>query len=226
MMLSLGRRAVAEAIGTAFLLAAVIGSGIMGERLAPGNPAVMLLVNTLATGAALVALIHAFAPISGAHFNPVVTLALASRYSFLWREVPVYIAAQFLGGLLGTAATHGMFGQPVFSLSHHERGGLPQLLSEAIATCGLLLVIWGSRRHSMEASTFVVGAYIMAAYWFTSSTSFANPAVTIARMMSDSFTGIRPADVPGFIAAQFLGAGAATLLSRWLMPHPPKKAGG
>lgn len=224
MMLSLWRRAAAEAIGTAFLLAAVIGSGIMGERLAPGNPAVILLVNTLATGAALVALIHSFAPISGAHFNPVVTLALASRYSFGWREVPVYIVAQCLGGIAGTAAVHGMFGEHVFSLSHHERGGLPRLLSEAIATCGLLLVTWGCRRHPIESSTFVVGTYVMAAYWFTSSTSFANPAVTIARMMSDSFTGIRPADVPGFIAAQILGAGLGTLLSRWLMPHQAKKS--
>lgn len=224
MLLSLWKRAAAEAIGTAFLLAAVVGSGIMGERLSAGNPAIILLVNTLATGAALIALIHTFAPISGAHFNPVVTLALASRYSFLWREVPVYIVAQCLGAIAGIAATHGMFGQPVFSLSHHERGGAPQLLSEAIATCGLLLVIWGSRRHSQEASTFVVGAYITSAYWFTSSMSFANPAVTIARMMSDTFTGIRPADVPGFIGAQILGAGVATLLSRWLMPHQPKKA--
>lgn len=223
MMLSLGRRAAAEFIGTAFLLAAVVGSGIMGERLAAGNLAIMLLVNTLSTGCALMALIHSFAPISGAHFNPVVTLALASRFSFRWREVPIYILAQCLGGLLGTAAVHGMYGASVFSVSHHERGGLPQLLSEAIATCGLLLVIWGSRRHTMEASTFVVGAYIASAFWFTSSMSFANPAVTIARMMSDSFTGIRPADVPGFIAAQILGAGIATLLSRWLMPHRPEK---
>lgn len=222
MLLSLWKRAAAEAIGTAFLLAAVVGSGIMGERLAPGHPAIILLVNTLATGAALIALIHTFAPISGAHFNPVVTLALASRYSFQWREVPIYIAAQCLGGLLGTAATHGMFGEHVFSFSHHERGGAPKLLSEAIATFGLLLVIWGSRRHSQESSTFVVGAYITAAYWFTSSTSFANPAITLARMVSDTFTGIRPADVPGFIAAQILGAGVATLLSRWLMPHQPK----
>lgn len=224
MLLSLWKRAAAEAIGTAFLLAAVVGSGIMGERLAPGHPAIVLLVNTLATGAALIALIHTFAPISGAHFNPVVTLALASRYSFLWREVPIYIVAQCLGGLLGTAATHGMFGEHVFSFSHHERGGAPKLLSEAIATCGLLLVIWGSRRHSQESSTFVVGAYITAAYWFTSSTSFANPAVTLARMVSDTFTGIRPADVPGFIGAQILGAGVATLLSRWLMPHQQKKS--
>lgn len=221
-MENIWRRAAAEAIGTAFLLAAVVGSGIMGERLAAGNPAVMLLVNTLSTGAALIALIYSFAPISGAHFNPVITLALASRYSFGWKEVPIYIAAQLTGAVTGIAAVHGMFGQPVFSFSHHARGGAPQLLSEAIATFGLLLVIWSSHRHRMEAVTFVVGAYITSAYWFTSSTSFANPAVTIARMMSDTFTGIRPADVPGFIAAQLLGAGAATLLARWLIPHEPE----
>lgn len=194
----------------------------MGERLAGGNAAVALLVNTLATGAALVALIYSFAPISGAHLNPVVTLALASRYSFGWREVPVYIVAQFAGAVTGIAAVHGMFGEPIFSFSRHARGGVPQLLSEAIATFGLILVIWSSNRHRMEAVTFVVGAYITAAYWFTSSTSFANPAVTIARMMSDTFAGIRPADVPGFIAAQLVGAGAATLLSCWLLPHPRK----
>jgi glycerol uptake facilitator-like aquaporin len=221
--MSLTKRAFAEAIGTAFLLAAVVGSGIMGERLAAGNAAVMLLVNTLATGTALIALIYSFAAVSGAHFNPVITLALASRYSFGWREVPAYIAAQFIGAVTGIAAVHGMFGQPVFSFSHHARGGIPQLLSEAIATFGLLLVIWSSNRHRKEAVTFVVGAYIMSAYWFTSSTSFANPAVTIARMMSDTFAGIRPADVPGFIAAQVVGAGAATLLSRWLLPHREKE---
>lgn len=219
MPLSLARRAACEAIGTAFLLCAVVGSGIMGERLAGGNAAVMLLVNTLATGSALISLIYCFGPISGAHFNPVVTLALASRFSFGWREVPAYIAAQCLGAITGIAATHGMFGQPVFSFSDHARGGAPALLSEAIATFGLLLVIWSSHRHRMEAVTFVVGAYITAAYWFTSSTSFANPAVTIARMMSNTFTGIRPADVLPFIGAQLVGAGSATLLARWLLPH-------
>lgn len=218
--LSLPRRAVAEFLGTAFLLAAVVGSGIMGERLSGGNNAVALLVNTLSTGAILVALIYSFAPISGAHFNPVVTLALASRYRFGWKEVPVYLVAQFAGAILGITATHGMYGQPAIFWSHHARGGATQLLSEAIATFGLLLVIWASSRHRVEAVTMVVGAYITAAYWFTSSTSFANPAVTIARSMSDTYAGIRPADVPGFIAAQLVGAGAATLLARWLLPHP------
>jgi glycerol uptake facilitator-like aquaporin len=222
MEFSLARRAICEAIGTAFLLAAVVGSGIMGERLAPGTPAVMLLVNTLATGAALIALIYSFGPVSGAHFNPVVTLAFASRYRFGWREVPAYIIAQCLGGMLGIAATHGMFGQPVFTISQNARTGAPQLLSEAIATFGLLLVMWSSSRHKLESAAVIVGSYIAAAYWFTSSMSFANPAVTIARMMSNTFTGIRPADVPGFIGAQIVGAGAATLLSRWLLPHKEK----
>lgn len=220
---SLVKRAVTEAIGTAFLLAAVVGSGIMGERLSGGNQAVALLVNTLATGAALIAVIYSFAPVSGAHFNPVVTLALASRYTFGWREAPVYILAQCAGAVLGTMAVHGMFGHPVLFLSHQVRGGAPQLLSEAIATFGLLLLIWSSNRHRPETVTCVVGAYIISAYWFTSSTSFANPAVTIARMMSDTATGIRPADVPGFIGAQIVGAGAATLFSRWLLPHRSKR---
>lgn len=219
MTLSLSRRVVCEAIGTAFLLAAVVGSGIMGERLAAGNAAVMLLVNTLATGAALVALIYSFGPLSGAHFNPVITLALASRYSFGWREVPAYILAQCVGATVGIAATHGMFGQPIFSFSQHARSGAPQLLSEAIATFGLLLIIWSSHKYRMEQVTLCVGAYITSAYWFTSSTSFANPAVTIARMLSDTYTGIRPGDVPAFIGAQLVGAGAATLLARWLVPH-------
>lgn len=224
---SLAKRAAAEALGTAFLLAAVVGSGIMGDRVALGNAGSML-VNTLSTGAALVALIYCFGPISGAHFNPVVTLAMASRYSFGWKEVPAYILAQCVGGLVGVAAVHGMFGQPVFSFSHHARAGAPEFLSEAIATFGLMLVIWSSHRYRREAVTFVVGAYITSAYWFTSSTSFANPAVTIARMMSESFTGIRPQDVPSFIAAQILGGTAATLVARWLMPHasPPSERVG
>jgi len=221
--MDLKRRMAAEAIGTAFLLAAVVGSGIMGERLSGGNEAVALLVNTLATGTALVALIYCFAPISGAHFNPVVTLALASRFRFGWREVPYYLVAQMAGAVVGIIAAHGMFVQPAIFWSHHARTGPHQLLSEAIATFGLLMVIWSSSRYRMEAVTFAVGAYIAAAYWFTSSTSFANPAVTIARMMSDTFTGIRPADVPGFILAQFVGAGAATLLARWLIPHKEKE---
>lgn len=219
MIPSLARRIAAETIGTAFLLAAVVGSGIMGERLSGGNAAVALLVNTLATGTALVALIYCFAPISGAHFNPVVTLAFASRYRFGWSEVPYYLLAQVVGATLGILAAHGMFGEPAIFWSHRPRSGPQQLLSEFIATFGLLMVIWSSQRYRMEAISFSVGAYISSAYWFTSSTSFANPAVTIARMMSDTFTGIRPADVPGFIMAQLLGAGAATLFARWFIPH-------
>jgi len=216
-MADLKRRLMAEFIGTAFLLAAVVGSGIMGEKLAGGNAAVALLVNTLATGTILVALIYSFAPISGAHFNPVVTLAFASRYRFGWKEVPFYLLAQFAGATLGIMGAHGMFGEPAIFWSRHVRAGAPQMFSEAVATFGLLLVIWAPSRRG--GSTIAVGAYISAAYWFTSSTSFANPAVTVARMMSDTFTGIRPADVPGFIAAQLVGAGAATLLSRWFLPH-------
>lgn len=216
---NLPRRMVCEAIGTAFLIAAVVGSGIMGERLAAGNQAVMLLVNTLATGTALVALIYSFAHISGAHFNPVVTLALASRYSFGWGEVPAYIFAQLGGAMVGIAATHGMFGRPIFETAQNARGGAPQLLSEAIATFGLVLIMWASRRYRKEAVTLCIGAYIASAYWFTSSQSFANPAVTIARMTSNSYAGIRAIDVPGFILAQLVGAGLATLLARWLVPH-------
>lgn len=219
MMATLKRRMAAEAIGTAFLLIAVVGSGIMGERLSGGNAAVALLVNTLATGTALVALIYSFAPISGAHFNPVVTLAMASRYRFGWREVPAYLLSQFAGATVGIMGAHGMFGEPAIFWSHHVRTGAPQLFSEFVATFGLMTVIWSSCRYRTDAISFAVGAYIASAYWFTSSMSFANPAVTIARMMSDTFTGIRPADAPGFILAQLFGAGAATLLSRWLMPH-------
>jgi glycerol uptake facilitator-like aquaporin len=215
------RRAVAEALGTAFLLAAVIGSGIMGERLAGGNVAIALLANTLATGAMLVALILTFGPISGAHLNPAVTLADASRGGLLWREVPVYIGAQIVGAFTGVAAAHLMFGEPLFSASHHARAGSAQIFSEFIATFGLLAVIWGcasSRARSRAyAVPFAVGAYITGAYWFTSSTSFANPAVTLARAASGTFAGIRPADAPGFIVAQLAGAMAATLLFRWLI---------
>jgi glycerol uptake facilitator-like aquaporin len=219
-----GRRAVAEALGTAFLLAAVVGSGIMGERLAGGNVAIVLLANTIATGAVLVALILAFGPISGAHFNPAVTLADASQGGITWREVPVYIAAQIAGAFAGVAAAHWMFGEPVFFASRHARAGSAQLFSEFVATFGLLSVIWGCVRLRSSAVPFAVGAYITAGYWFTSSTSFANPAVTMARAASDTFAGIRPADVPGFIVAQLAGAMAATLLFKWLAPSLPKDA--
>ena len=218
------RRAVAEAVGTAFLLAAVVGSGIMGDRLAGGNVAIALLANTLATGAVLVALILTFGPISGAHFNPAVTLADASQGGLAWREVPAYLAAQVAGAFAGVATAHLMFGEPVFSVSRHVRSGSAQLFSEFVATFGLLSGIWGCARLRSSAVPFAVGAYITAAYWFTASTSFANPAVRLARAASDAFAGIRPADAPGFIVAQLAGAAAATALLRWLVPSLPKDA--
>jgi glycerol uptake facilitator-like aquaporin len=218
------RRIVAEALRTGFLLAAVVGSGIMGDRLAGGNVAIALLANTIATGAALVALILTFGPISGAHFNPAVTLADASQGGLAWREVPGYLAAQIGGAFAGVAAAHLMFGEPVFFASRHVRSGTGQLFSEFVATFGLLSVIWGCARLRSFAVPFAVGAYITAAYWFTASTSFANPAVTLARAASDTFAGIRPADAPGFIVAQFAGAAAATALFRWLVPSLPQDA--
>ena len=218
MTVSLPRRVVAEFAGTLFLLAAVVGSGIMGERLAAGNMALALLANTIATGAALVALILAFGPISGAHLNPAVTLADAWQGGIAWREAPAYIAAQVAGAFAGVAAAHLMFGLPLFFASTHVRSGAAQLFSEFIATFGLLSVIWGCLRHRPAAVPFAVGAYITAAYWFTASTSFANPAVTLARSVSNTFAGIRPADVAGFVAAQLAGTFAATLLFRWLIP--------
>jgi len=218
------RRAVAEALGTAFLLSAVIGSGIMGERLAGGNVAIALLANTIATGAMLVALILTFGSISGAHFNPAVTLADASQGGLAWREVPVYMGAQIAGAFAGVAAAHLMFGEPVFFASRHVREGKAQLFSEFVATFGLLSIIWGCARLRSSAVPFAVGAYITGAYWFTSSTSFANPAVTLARAASDTFAGIRPADAPGFIVMQLAGAMAATVLFRWLVPSLPKVA--
>ncbi|WP_437525071.1 MIP/aquaporin family protein [Sorangium sp. So ce726] len=220
----LARRAVAEALGTALLLATVVGSGIMAERLAGGNVAIALLANTIATGAALVALILTFGSISGAHFNPAVTLADASQGGLSWREVPAYLLAQVAGAFTGVAVAHVMFGEALFSASHHERSGAAQMVSEFVATFGLLAVIWGGVRRRAEAVPFAVGAYITAAYWFTSSTSFANPAVTLARAASDSFAGIRPADAPGFIVAQLAGAAAATMTFRWLVPALPKVA--
>ena len=220
----MARRAVAEALGTAFLLAAVVGSGIMGERLSGGNVAIALLANTIATGAALVTLILTFGPISGAHFNPAVTLADATHGGVAWREVPAYLAAQLIGAFAGVAAAHLMFGEPVFFASQHVRSGTAQLFSEFVATFGLLSVIWGCARLRSSAVPFAVGAYITAAYWFTASTSFANPAVTLARAASDTFAGIRPVDAPGFILAQLVGAAAATVLFRWLVPSLPKDA--
>jgi glycerol uptake facilitator-like aquaporin len=220
----LRRRAVAEGLGTALLLATVIGSGIMGDKLAGGNVAIALLANTVATGASLVALILTFGPISGAHFNPAVTLADASQGGVPWREVPVYVVAQVAGAFAGVAMAHVMFEKPVFFASTHERSGIAQMVSEFVATFGLMAVIWGCVRRRPGAVPFAVGAYITAAYWFTSSTSFANPAVTIGRAASDTFAGIRPVDVPGFVLAQLVGAAAATATFRWLVPSLPEVA--
>jgi len=221
MRFSLSARVAAELVGTAFLLMAVVGSGIMGERLSSGNVGVALLANTIATGAALVALILTFGPISGAHLNPAVTLADASQRGIPWREVPGYIIAQILGAYIGVIGAHLMFELPLFSPSRHARNGLSQVFSEFIATFGLLSVIWGCSRMRSSVVPFAVGAYITAAYWFTASTSFANPAVTLARAATDTFSGIRPIDVPGFIAGQLVGAAAATALFRWLVPALP-----
>ncbi len=218
MRATLQGRFVAEFLGTAFLLAAIVGSGIMGDRLCGGNVAIALLANTIATGAALVALILAFGPISGAHFNPAVTLADAWQGGISWRDVPAYLAAQILGAFAGVAAAHLMFVEPLFSASQHARSGGAQLFSEFVATFGLLSVVWGCVRVRSSAVPFAVGAYITAAYWFTASTSFANPAVTLARAATNTFSGIRPVDAPGFIAAQLVGALAATAVFRWLVP--------
>ena len=223
-MVSLRRRAVAESLGTAMLLASVVGSGIMGERLAGGNVAIALLANTIATGASLVALILTFGHISGAHFNPAVTLSDAWQRGLRWRDVPAYIAAQIAGAFAGVAAANVMFDLPMFFASHKARQGGSQLFSEFVATFGLLTVIWGCARLRSQAVPFAVAAYIVAAYWFTASTSFANPAVTLARTASDTFAGIRLVDAPGFIGAQFLGAFTATFLFRWLVPSLPKDA--
>jgi len=224
MQRTIARRVTAEAVGTCLLLAAVVGSGIMGERLAGGNVAVALLANTLATGAALVALILTFGPISGAHFNPAVTVADASQGGLPWDEVPLYLGAQIVGAFAGVAAAHFMFEMPLFFASRHARSGPAQAFSEFVATFGLLAVIWGCARLRSSAVPFAVASYITAAYWFTASTSFANPAVTLARSATDTFAGIRPADVPAFVIAQFVGAAAATGLFRWLVPTLPEVA--
>jgi glycerol uptake facilitator-like aquaporin len=221
MRFRLHARITAEFVGTAFLLMAVVGSGIMGEQLSGGNAAIALLANTIATGAALIALILTFGSVSGAHFNPAVTLADASQHGIPWREVPAYIIAQISGAYVGVVSSHVMFALPILSLSQHNRSGISQVFSEFIATFGLLSVIWGCSRLRSSLVPFAVGSYITAAYWFTASTSFANPAVALARAATDTFSGIRPADVPGFIAAQLAGAAAATALFRWLVPALP-----
>lgn len=220
------RALVGEFVGTALLLVAVVGSGIMGEQLAGGNVAMALLANTLATGAALVALILTFGPVSGAHFNPAVSFADASQGGLSWTAAISYAAAQVIGAFVGVAVAHGMFEQPLYSWSRHARAGGPQVLSEAVATFGLLVVIWGCGRRRPHSVPFAVGAYITAAYWCTSSTSFANPAVTIARSATDTFTGIRLQDVAGFLAGQAIGAGLATALCRWLVPALPAAPDG
>lgn len=209
------RAIVSEGIGTGLLVAAVVGSGIMGERLSGGNMALALLANSLATGAVLVTLLFTFGPISGAHFNPAVSLAAAFEGGFAWRRVPGYIAAQTVGAVLGVLAAHFMFELPLVVLSSHSRGGAAQLFSEFLATFGLLVVVHGTGKRAAVVPITVAG-YITAAYWFTSSTSFANPAVTIARGLTDTFSGIAPAGIPGFIVAQLLGALTATLLFRWI----------
>jgi glycerol uptake facilitator-like aquaporin len=221
----LGARVSVEFVGTAFLVAAVVGSGIMAERLCGGNTGLALLANTIATAAALVALILTFGPISGAQFNPVVTLADAMAGGLPWAETSPYIAAQLTGGCCGTLLANAMFGLHPVSISHRSRGGLPQLLSEFVATFGLLCVIWGCSRSQPKLIAFAVGCYIAAAYWFTASTSFANPAVTVARMFSDTFAGIRPPDIVGFIAAQLAGGIAATIFFRLLEPSLATNAG-
>jgi glycerol uptake facilitator-like aquaporin len=220
---TLPRRVVAEFLGTAFLVAAVIGSGIMAERLAGGNVAIALLANSIATGTALVAIILAFGEISGAHFNPAVSMSDMLAGGLSRREAAFYIVAQCSGGLIGTAVAHLMFSVPV-SLSQHARFGVEQLFSEFIAAFGLMAVIWGCSRSRTNMVPFAVAAYITAAYWFTASTSFANPAVTLARAFSNTFAGIRLQDVPGFITAQFGGALAATALFRWLLPNISSQA--
>jgi glycerol uptake facilitator-like aquaporin len=221
---SLAKRVVAEAIGTALLLAAVVGSGIMADTLSAGNTSLALLENTIATGAVLVALILTFGPISGAHFNPAVTLADATQGGVPWRVVPSYVGAQCFGAILGVWAAHLMFGQGVFQFSTHTRSGSAQWFSEFVAAFGLLAVIWGCSRARSSAVPFAVGAYITAAYWFTASTSFANPAVTLARSLTNTFAGIRPADAPAFIVVQIAGALTATALFRWLLPELPRAA--
>jgi glycerol uptake facilitator-like aquaporin len=214
--MTLGGRLAAEAVGTALLLATIVGSGIMGERLAQGNVAIALLANSLATGAGLIALILAFGPVSGAHFHPLVS-AIEAGFGRLPRAAAfAYVAAQFVGAIAGVMAANVMFDLPVLFVSQHARAGLPQLFSEAVATFGLITVILHCAKSRPDALPYAVGAYITAAYWFTSSTSFANPAVTVARSLTDTFAGIRPEDAPGFIAAQIVGAALAAVLFRWM----------
>lgn len=220
-MINLPRRLVAEWLGTLLLLATVVGSGIMAERLAGGSVGLALLANSVATGGVLVALILTFGEVSGAHFNPAVSLAAFLRGDLGKRETLLYIVAQIFGAFAGVAAAHMMFGEPLFFASQHVRNGPAQWWSEFVASFGLLAVILGCSRHRAESVPVAVAGYIVAAYWFTASTSFANPAVTLARAASDTFAGIRPEDVAGFIAAQLAGSIAATRLFGWLLPQEP-----
>lgn len=215
--MNLSRRVAAEFLGTAMLLAAVVGSGIMGERLAGGNEAIALLANSLATGATLVALIVTLAPISGAHFNPLISIALAARGDLQWRDVPDYVAAQVVGAMAGVIAAHGMFGLPLIELSFKPRPGPNLVWSEVVATYGLLLVVLIGSRRDARAMPYAVAAYITAAYWFTASTSFANPAVTLARAFTDTFCGIAWPDVPGFLVGQVVGSALAAVSARLLL---------
>jgi glycerol uptake facilitator-like aquaporin len=204
-------------LGTAFLLAVVVGSGIMGQSLFPSSDGLALLANAIATGGGLVALILTFGSVSGAHFNPVVTIIDASAGGMAWRDVPAYIAAQIVGAIAGVLGAHTMFEKTLFEVSHHVRSGGAQLFSEFVATFGLIAVIWSVARRRPDGVPYAVGAYITAAYWFTPSTSFANPAVTLARSFTDTFAGIRPADMPAFIVVQVVGAFAAATVMRWLL---------
>jgi glycerol uptake facilitator-like aquaporin len=215
---SIARRAAAEGLGTALLLAAVVGSGIMGERLSGGSAALALLANAFATGAALVALIVTFGPVSGAHLNPAVTLACAAQGDLPWRFVAPYVLAQLGGAFAGVGVADAMFGEPIFAASRHARSGGPELLSELVATFGLLGVVASCSRSRSPLAPFAVAAWIVGAYWFTASTSFANPAVTLARAATDTFAGIRPQDVAPFVLVQLVGAGLATALFGWLTP--------
>lgn len=214
----LPRRLAAEGLGTAFLLATIVGSGIMGERLAGGNVAIALLANALATAAMLYVLIEWFGPFSGAHFNPTVTLCMAARGDVAWRIVPAYILVQFSTAIAGVGIADAMFDLPVYSWSRHLRSGPSQWLSEFVATFGLIGLIWVASRNRAKAVPPLVASYIGAAYWFTASTSFANPAVTVARAITNTFAGIRPDDVPGFVIAQIIGLVAAVTVFGWLLP--------
>jgi glycerol uptake facilitator-like aquaporin len=222
--MSLARRTLAEGVATAFLLAIVVGSGIMGERLAGGNVAIALLANALATGCGLAALIVTFAPLSGAHMNPLVTLALAARGDHAWRETVPYIAAQLAGAIAGVWAAHAMFALPIVEASTKARAGFAPMFSETLATLGLVIVVLRGARHRPDTVPWTVACYITAAYWFTASTAFANPAVTLARSMTDTFAGIRPADVPGFCAAQIAGALIAVALDRAFAASAPARS--